>query len=86
MNENVNAGHREEDPDDLAIVVNRIELLDYLNTEGERILFCSAEDADGNRAPLIDVLGALRLGEDTFIRQYMGETPDAEEDDDDEQA
>jgi hypothetical protein len=77
------ADHRDDDPEDLAIVMNRIEILDYLNTDGERILMCSSLDADGNRSALIESLGALRLAEDTFIRQAMGEIP--EEDDDEDQ-
>lgn len=74
--------NRDEDPDDLAIIMNRIEILDYLNTDGERILMCSSLDADGNRSALIESLGALRLAEDTFIRQAMGEIPEEEDDDD----
>lgn len=84
MAENINAIHREDDPDDLAIVMHRVEVLDYIDTEGDRLLVCSAEDADGNRAPLIEVLGALRLAEDTFIREYMGEVPEDEDEYDDQ--
>lgn len=76
--------HREDDPDDLAIVMHRVEILDYINSDGERRLICSAEDADGNLAPLIEVLGALRLAEDTFIRDYMGEITEDEDDGEDE--
>ena len=66
------AGHREEDPDDLAMVLNRIEILDYLDAEGNRLLVCSATDGHGNRTPLIELLGALELSKDTFLSQYMG--------------
>ena len=85
-NQNVTGGHREEDPDDLAMVLNRIEVLDYLDGEGNRLLVCSAEDAEGNRSPLIEVLGALELSKDTFLRLYMGEVPDEEDDDEPDEA
>lgn len=43
-------------------------------TEDDVLVFCDATCPDGEDVPLVDVLGMLRLAEDTFIRQAMGET------------
>lgn len=42
-------------------------------TADDVLVFCDATCPDGEDLALIDVLGMLRLAEDTFIRQAMGD-------------
>lgn len=42
-------------------------------TEDDVLVCCNAAGTDGDDLALVEVLGMLRLAEDTFIRRAMGE-------------
>lgn len=56
--------------DDLTIAT--ITIIKTL-TDDDVLVSCDASSPDGQDMALIDVLGMLRLAEDTFIRRAMGE-------------
>jgi hypothetical protein len=69
------------EPDDEGIWVVRIAIERRLHDDGTDNTWTQFEDRDGNMPPLVEILGLLRLAEDTAIRQAMGEIPDDEDDD-----
>jgi hypothetical protein len=69
------------DEDDDTLLVASITIERRLDSDGEDGLWTAFLDGQGDRLPLIEVLGMLRLAEDTAIREAMGETPEDEDDD-----
>lgn len=60
--------------------VARITIVRVLDDDGDLVDYCTAVDNDGGLVPLTEILGILRMAEDTFIRCAMGEdhNPDEE--------
>lgn len=59
--------------------ISRITIIRRLTEEGRDLVSCEGGDPDGDALPLVESLGLLRLAEDTFIREAMGETPEDDE-------
>lgn len=58
-----------------ALEVARIEIVRVVEN-GELVDYAEAVDTGGAVLPLTEILGMLRLAEDTFIRMAMGEDDD----------
>lgn len=59
-------------------VLGRIEIVRTMTDDG-LIDSARAMDEAGEDLPLAEALGMMRLGEDTLIREHMGETDVADE-------
>jgi hypothetical protein len=59
-----------------SLLVSKVVVTRWLTPQGDMVDRLRAKDADGEDLPLVEVLGMLRLAEDTAIRDSMGESYD----------
>ena len=60
------------------LTVATVTITRELSAAGGDLVYVSYEDGQGDKLPLIEALGMLRMAEDTVIRDAMGEVPDGE--------
>jgi hypothetical protein len=63
--------------DDERLVVATIKIERLLGEQD--IIYVEAVDTSGESLPLVELLGMLRIAEDTVIRLAMGEGPDEDD-------
>ena len=61
-----------DDIPDEALLLGVVEIARYIDTDGCDVVQLRAIDASGQDLALIEVLGMLRMSEDTAIQTWMG--------------